>query len=139
MCRRHIARVYNGCKQSDGASQMNEQQAHLTRKEFYPVLAEKLINNSYDEVRRQSTGESTLPDRALLFREDGLSRSGLSAHRTPTKRRKVDPAGNLTKTNITGKASVMAAKKNRHTCALCVCSDNAKTVYICGTRKGQYA
>ena len=115
MCRRHIARVYNGCKQSDGATQMNEQQAHLTRKEFYKVLAEKLINNSYDEVRRrrQSTGESTVPDRALLIREDGLPRRGLSAHRTPTKRRKVDPAGYQTKPNISGKASVVAARKRR--------------------------
>ena len=45
--------VYNGCKQSDDAAQMNEQQAHSTQKEFYTLLAEELIDNSYDEVRRR--------------------------------------------------------------------------------------
>ena len=128
--------VYNGCKQSDDAAQMNEQQAHSTQKEFYTLLAEELIDNSYDEVRRrrQSTGESTFSDRALLIREDGLPRSGLSAHLTPTKRRKVDPAGNQTKHHWQGRCNVCKLKSTQ----LCsVCSDNGKTVYICGTRKGQ--
>ena len=110
--------VYNG------AAQMNEQQAHRTQKELYTLLAEELIDYSYDEVRRrrQCTGESTVPDRALPIGEDGLPRCGLSAHLTPSKRRKVDPVGNQTKHHRQGRCNVSKINSTQ----LCsVCSDNA--------------
>ena len=71
---------------------------------------------------------------SLLIREDGLPRSGLSAHLTPNKRRKLDREGNPTSHHWQGKCNVC---KKKSTLLCSVCSDNEKTVYICGTRKGK--
>jgi hypothetical protein len=123
--------------ESDSSTRIRELEAEIAA--LRAQLAEYNTNakNTCDEVRRRQNAGScggTPPNRVSLIGEDGLVRSGLSAHLTPTKRRKLDSDGNPTNHHWQGKCNV-CKKKSTQMCS--VCGDNGKTVYICGTRKGQ--
>ena len=57
------------------------------KKTFYTNLAEELVDNKFDQVRRRArAGQTYSPD---FIRRDGLPRSGgTTAHLTPTKRKR---------------------------------------------------
>jgi hypothetical protein len=118
--------VYNGCRQQESE----------TQKEFYSFLAEELIDNTYDNIhRRARAGVSTTPQNlSLLAGNNGNSRSGISAHLTPTKRLKRDHEGHVINHRWQARCKTCSMKTTK----LCsVCYDNNETVPICDPCTGK--
>ena len=79
--------VYSKCKETEEKE-----------REFYELLAEEMIDNSHDQVRGRGRRPMDIdlignPD---LITADGRMRSGISAHLTPTKKKKKSKDGSNT-------------------------------------------
>ncbi len=92
--------------------------------EFYTLLAEELIENTYDSaLGRRRRSDFVTEDSPTLSRLTGAPRSGVYAHLTPTKRRRRRADGSLTKQRLQGRCMI-CHKKTTYLCS--VCSDNTR-------------
>ena len=69
----------------------------------------------------------------------GAPRSGVSAHLTPTKKRRRTLAGKLTNHLKQGRCR-MCSKKSQYTCSLCLdldMHDDTKEVFLCHSKTGR--
>lgn len=81
-----------------------------SQKRFYEMLAEQLIDNTYDTTARRSSprsGRSSSPAnseqaRAPINPLDGTPRMGIGPHVTPTKRKRKRKDGTETKKALQG-------------------------------------
>jgi hypothetical protein len=114
-----------------------------TQKEFYSLLAEELIDNTYDEGlaarrRRRRLPGNTSP---TLAQGTGLPRGGVHSHITPTKKkRKV--RGQVTSYLVQGWCT-QCVKKTTSGCSDCVDAmesldeNRPKSAWICTTKDGK--
>ena len=109
------------------------------QKLFYTYLSEELIDNTYNGVgsaRRREFGEGGSPGLATSAMT-GAPRSGVSAHLTPTKKRRLTLAGKLTNHLKQGRCR-MCSKKSQYTCSLCLdMHDDTKEVFLCHSKTGR--
>ena len=61
-----------------------------TQAEFYLALSEEMIYNTYDQLSSARTKNSGYesPNQSLFHQSTGMSRSGINAHLTPTKKKR---------------------------------------------------
>ncbi|KAI2492446.1 Transposase IS4 [Fragilaria crotonensis] len=122
--------AYSQCK---GESAMLEKQ-----KTFYTLLAEELIDNRLDvpNVRlRLSTPRAELNQ--MIFDRMGDPRAGVSAHLTPTKRKKRTVNGDILPYSLQGRCRVCKCLTT-FMCSLCEDSlECTTTTWICHTKKGK--
>lgn len=100
-----------------GATKTNE-----TQSEFYTLLAEELIDNTFDEGLRSRRATTTAIGKAspeVLDTRTGAGRSGIYAHLTPTKRKRRRADGTLTNHSLQGRCTVCKTKKTRFVCSEC--------------------
>jgi hypothetical protein len=119
-------------------------QACETQKEFYSLLAEELIDNTYDDegliARRRRNQEDGTDISPLLYRGSGMPRSGVNSHITPTKRKRT-VKGQQTSYLMQGRCT-QCSKKTTSCCSDCVDSmeidagNRPKSAWICTTRDG---
>ena len=128
--------AFNGCTNSDES-----------QKVFYVLLAEELIDNVYDQSNTTRLGrrvaEGTSP---TLAAGTGVPRSGVAAHITPTKRRRMKQDGTATKYLMQGRCMECGAKST-YLCSQCVddkaadvphtCNSTKGDPWICGTKNGK--
>ena len=103
------------------------------QKLFYTLLAEELIDNTFDQVgaRRRSQG-STPPSAGLVA---SAPRSGLHMHLTPTKRKR----DQMSKALLQHKCRI-CKKKSKYLCSQCLDGndDNGSTeVWLCHSETGR--
>jgi hypothetical protein len=107
--------------------------------EFYTLLAEELIENTYDSaLGRRRRSDFVTEDSPTLSRLTGAPRSGVYAHLTPTKRRRRRADGSLTKQRLQGRCMI-CHKKTTYLCS--VCSDNTRferTPWLCHSEHGRH-
>lgn len=115
-----------------------------TQKEFYTLLAEELIDNTYDNdgllARRQRPvrGAEGSP---TLAHGTGIPRAGVTSHITPTKRKRVEN-GVVTTYSKQGRCT-QCRSKTTWCCSDCVDAmqsggpDCPKSSWICSTRDGR--
>ena len=107
------------------------------QKDFYSILAEELIDNTYDTrsgARRQrsSPNGTTYQEACMRAVESGCARAGVLTHLTPVKRLK-NAKGEKTKFRYQGRCKE-CQKKTTWQCS--DCNDSEKTVYLCATKNG---
>ncbi len=109
------------------------------QKSFYCALAEELVDNSYDEGLRAGRQKGIKPNgESPTLSENGLPRSGINAHLTPTKRKRKRSDGSETRYLLQGRCK-QCGSKTTMTCSLC--SDDSTRVnepWICNTKGGRY-
>ena len=112
-----------------------------TQKEFYSLLAEELIDNRCDSIdsgqrgRNRRDEDAIMPESLLLA--DGLPRCGVSAHLTPTKRKKRKKDGTITPYTLQGRCKV-CRDKTTFICSMCKDINNsADDTWLCWTNKGK--
>ena len=126
--------VYNAFK-NGGATQ----QRKCLQKEFYSILAEELIDNSYDSRgggtrrSRSSPNGTSYQEACIRAVESGCARAGVLTHLTPVKRLK-NAHGERTSFRYQGRCKE-CQKKTTWQCS--DCNDNEKTVYLCATKNGK--
>jgi Transposase IS4 len=107
------------------------------QKDFYSMLSEELIDNTYDVKGGRSMGLKRSPTSnyhdACLRTINGQPRSGVLTHLTPSKRRK-NSKGEQTTFRYQGRCKE-CQKKTTWQCS--DCGDNEKMVYLCSTKNGQ--
>ena len=122
--------AYSQCK---GKSAMLEKQ-----KTFYTLLAEELIDNRLDmpNVRlRLSMPQAELNQ--MIFDRMGDPRAGVSAHLTPTKRKKRTVNGDILPYSLQGRCRVCKCLTT-FMCSICEDSLECTTrTWICHTKKGK--
>lgn len=105
------------------SSPTNDDGVQETQKEFYSKLAEELIDNSYDYIggqRRHVATPPTVPvDSSVIDQRTGAPRSGTDVHLTPTKRKRKNQLGQVTRNSFQGRC--------------CICQQ--KTIYQCSKCK----
>ena len=119
--------------------------AEETQKEFYMLLAEELIDNTYDNsnVARRERRVHQTHSSPTLAAATGAPRAGVAAHLTPTKRKRKAKDGSTTKYLMQGRCMVCSLKTTYH-CSQCV-DDKAANLrncpsrdpWICGTKNGK--
>jgi hypothetical protein len=113
-----------------------------TQKEFYCLLAEELIDNTYDDEglasRRRRPHDGTSP---TIAQGTGIPRGGVHSHITPTKRkRKV--RGQVSTYLAQGRCT-QCSKKTTSCCSDCVDEmeivgeNRPKSAWICTTKDGK--
>lgn len=109
------------------------------QKSFYTLLAEELIDNRLDAVNPRD--RFSTPRRAefaqLLFDRTGDPRAGISAHLTPTKRKKRTAMGQITSFSLQGRCRVC---KSLTTFICSLCEDERSqidTIWLCHTKNGK--
>ena len=98
---------------------------------FYNKLAEELIDNQYDRVRcRTRSGATASPE---LIGQDGMPRAGgMSAHLTPTKRKR-----NKGTSRFLGQGRCcICSKKTTSVCSRCL-DNEEKEVFCCHSKTGR--
>ncbi len=119
----------------------NTPTVELDQKEFYSVLSEELIDNSYGSRGCPSSQPQSLPTNAASFVQDACIRAlesggphaGLLTHLTPVKQLKSNK-GERTSFRYQGRCKE-CQKKTTWQCS--DCGDGGKTVYLCATKNGQ--
>lgn len=107
--------VYSKCTEAD------EKQ-----RQFYELLAEEMIDNQHDQVRTRGSLESaTLVGSPELVTASGHLRSGISAHITPTKRKRKTKDGQNTRFMLQGRC-VVCGMKTTQVCSECQDADAAE-------------
>jgi hypothetical protein len=127
--------VYSKCTnqtEDDGESQ----------KDFYTLLAEELIDNTFDSPRRRTRHSEGVSDTSpVLNRSTGMARAGVGAHLTPTKRKRKTKDGQETKHKLQGRCMICSVK----TSYLCsACNDDVeapditgRTPWVCHSETGR--
>jgi hypothetical protein len=115
-----------------------EENSGESQKEFYAHLAAEMIDNNYDSVstseRRITINESDSP---VLCRRTGEPRCGLSAHLTPTKRKKHTIDGTETSYSLQGRCRICQSK-TIYQCSLCQDDPDINDEgWLCTTKKGK--
>ena len=117
----------------------NTPTSKLNQKNFYSVLSEELIDNSYGTRGRLSSRPRSSPNnptfqeacrRAL---DSGGPRSGVLAHLTPVKRLK---NSNSEKTSFWYQGRCKECQ-NKTTWQCSECEDTEKSVFLCSTKNGK--
>ena len=119
----------------------NTPTVELNQKEFYSVLSEDLIDNSYGSRGCPSSQPRSSPTNAASFVQDaciralesGGPRAGVLTHLTPVKRLK-NNKGERTSFRYQGRCKE-CQKKTTWQCS--DCGDGGKIVYLCATKNGQ--
>ncbi len=120
----------------------NTPTVELNQKEFYSVLAEELIDNSYGSRGSPSSQPQSSPTDAASFVQDaciralesGGPRAGVLTHLTPVKQLKNSNKSERTSFRYQGRCK----ECQRKTIWQCSdCGDGGKTVYLCATKNGQ--
>ncbi len=130
--------AYSQCTKPRGST--NNANTDEKQKDFYANLAEELIDNSYDgRAGVRNRGGDVQDPRTVST--NGLSRCGIEAHLTPTKRRRIHK-GSLTKGLYQGKCRV-CKKNTTFVCSACK-DDNedgclGKDVWLCMNKRGKPA
>jgi hypothetical protein len=124
--------AYSQCR-SEGRQQAERQ------KTFYTLLAEELIDNRLDSMNvrlRASTPRAELTH--MFYDRLGDRRAGVSAHRTPTKRRKRTVNGDILPYSLQGRCRVCKCLSTFMCSSLCEDSlECTTTMWICHTKKGK--
>jgi hypothetical protein len=127
--------VYNAFKNGTGA------QRKCLQKEFYLILAEELIDNSYDSrqqgtqrPRRSSPNGTSYQDACVRAVESGCVRAGVLTHLTPVARLKNAHGENQTSFRYQGRCKE-CQKKTTWQCS--ACNDSNKTAFLCATKNGK--
>lgn len=127
--------VYNTFKNKNRRNADNQ----LTlQKEFYSVLAEELIDNTYDSRGGGVCGPARSPgtlvqDACARAVKSGCARAGVLTHLTPVKRLK-NAKGEKTTFRYQGRCKV-CQKKTTWQCS--DCNYLEKIVYLCATKNGK--
>jgi hypothetical protein len=113
--------------------------AKEVQKSFYAALAEELIDNNYDSVgraeSRRNRGEIPVDNNSpTISRSTGVSRSGIYAHLTPTKKRRKRRDGVETKYTLQGQCRQCREKKSTHICSQCLDETPGQEPWICYTK-----
>ena len=108
-----------------------------TQKEFYSLLAEELIDNTYDYIggqrRRVATPPAGAVDNAAIDQRTGAPRSGTDVHLTPTKRKRKNQMGQPTRNSFQGRCSI-CQQKTIYQCSKCKDEQDDKDVgWLCHT------
>ena len=118
----------------------NTPTVQLNQKEFYSVLSEELIDNSYgsrgcpsSQPRSSPNAASFVQDACMRALESGGPRAGVLTHLTPVKRLK-NSKGERTSFRYQGRCKE-CQKKTTWQCS--DCGDGGKTVYLCATKNGK--
>ena len=109
--------VYSKCKETD------EKQC-----EFYELLAEEMIDNQHDQVRGRRSMDMDMMGNPDLVTADGHMRSGISAHLTPTKKKRKSKDGSSSACMLQGRCTVCHMKTTQ-VCSECQdenCDENSK-------------
>ena len=108
--------VFHGCTE-----------APETQKEFYTLLAEELIDNSYDNIGglqrrspiRQGRARASATSSPSLF-HGSVPRSGSGPHVTPTKRKRMGKQGQLLHNQLKQGRCMMCKRATTSHCSVCV-------------------
>jgi Transposase IS4 len=113
----------------------NTQTLEMNQKEFYSVLSEELIDNSFGSraFPRSSPNNPTFQDACRRTIESGGPRSGVLAHLTPVKRMKYS-FGEQTTYRYQGRCKEC---QNKTTWQCSECEDNEKMTFLCSTKNGK--
>jgi hypothetical protein len=117
----------------------NAPTVEYNQKEFYSVLSEELIDNSYGNrgrvtrPRSSPTSGRSFQDACIRALESGGPRAGVLTHLTPVKRLK-NSKGEKTTFRYQGRCKE-CQKKTTWQCS--DCGDDGKIVYLCATKNGQ--
>jgi Transposase IS4 len=118
----------------------SENNSGEVQKEFYAHLAAEMIDNNYDSVttsERRNVASANDVESPVFCRRTGAPRCGLSAHLTPTKRKKHLRDGTETSYSLQGRCRVCAAK-TIFQCSLCKDDpDIDDEGWLCTTKKGK--
>ena len=112
-----------------------------TQADFYLALAEELIDNSYDEpnsTRGQNRGNRSQSE-SMFDNATGMARSGVSAHLTPTKKRRKTRDGNFTNHAKQGYCDE-CGRKTKWNCSKCMDEKEPhmeKDIWLCHTETGR--
>jgi hypothetical protein len=126
--------VYNAFKNAPAGNQRK-----CLQKEFYSILAEELIDNSYDSRgqgtrrTRSSPNGTSYQEACIRAVENGCARAGVLTHLTPVKRLK-NAHGEKTSFRYQGRCKE-CQKKTTWQCS--DCNDNEKVVFLCATKNGK--
>jgi hypothetical protein len=115
------------------------------QKEFYAELAAELIDNNYDTVgsatkraTRSNDVNDSDDDMPVINLITGQPRCGLSAHLTPTKRKRRDIEGNELSYSLQGRCRI-CQKKTTFQCSWCVDDPEINDEgWICMTKNGKF-
>lgn len=110
--------------------------------DFYTLLAEELIDNTYDTVQGNTptNADAGVMNSELLDRTTGAGRAGVDAHLTPTKQKRRRCDGTVTNHSKQGRCR-MCLKKTRHICSQCKDDDQAfenPVMWLCHTETGRF-
>jgi hypothetical protein len=122
--------VWDGCHKD---SQYRE-----TQKEFYTLLAEELIDNSYDirSMRIRTRGDMyQSPVRPGISVRTGTPTSGVGPHLTPTKKKRME--NGVTTNKVKQGRCKICFKKSKYNCSVCRDSEDSREVYICHSETGR--
>ncbi|KAI2511080.1 Transposase IS4 [Fragilaria crotonensis] len=110
----------------------------ILQKDFYAMLAEELIDNTYgssiSSARRSRSSPTNYQDACMRALENGSARAGVLTHLTPVKRLKTS-GGKATNHRYQGRCRE-CQKKSTWQCSDCGDSGN-KTVFLCSTIYGK--
>ena len=109
------------------------------QRDFYMDLAEELIDNNYDgsNTRRHINLNNEQVSPTLRSKRDGTMRSGVCAHLTPTKKRRI---ANKKVTNQCKQGyCAVCRKKTKYNCSLCIdLNPNTENeLFLCHTETGR--
>jgi hypothetical protein len=113
-------------KESTGCSE--------SQHEFYTVLAEELIDNTFDQpVHARRSSSSSSPS---AVSQNGFVRAGVGPHLTPTRRKRKKRDGTLTN-HVHQGYCVVCSKKTTMVCSVCRGGpeqDGGDSMYVCGSK-----
>ena len=107
----------------------------ILQKDFYAMLAEELIDNTYGSIgsaQRPRSSRTNYQDTCMRALENGSARAGVLTHLTSVKRLKTS-GGKATNHRYQGLCKE-CQKKSTWQCS--DCGDNGKTVFLCSTIYG---
>jgi hypothetical protein len=108
------------------------------QKDFYSALAKELVDNQYNSVGSRKVGRDELDKDSPTISRTGEPQCGLSAHLTPTKRKRKNKDGTIKNQRQQGRCLV-CSKKTTYVCSVCkdVETIESKEPWICYTTGGK--
>ena len=122
--------------------------AEDNKKEFYTLLVEKLIDNSFDNPNMalqswRNRGDRNVSASPTLAADTGAPQGGVAAHITQTKQRRIRKDGTITKFLMQGRC-MECKKKIPYFCsqfvdnkAACLTNSTHSDPWICATKNGK--
>lgn len=94
-----------------------------SQQDFYTLLSEELIDNTYEQVggvsgARRTCQTATISDLDLVNKKTGAGRAGIAVHLTPTKKKRKRKDGTLTNHSLQGRCRICGLK-TRYMCSMC--------------------